>query len=139
MVPERTPDPAETSPGYEERDVQPRAIVWLFGGIGAMVIVAASALWLTWKGLERAAAKQDPVLSPLAEHVSPPPPQLQSAPAADYQEHLANEERSLSTYGWVDRQRGVVRVPIDRAIELLIERGEPAMPPPLANPSAPAR
>ncbi len=36
-------------------------------------------------------------------------------------EHQAREQAKAATYGWVDRQAGVVRLPIDRAIELVIQ------------------
>jgi TRAP-type C4-dicarboxylate transport system permease small subunit len=35
------------------------------------------------------------------------------------QEHRQKEHEELTTYGWVDRKAGVVRLPIDRAIELV--------------------
>ncbi len=36
------------------------------------------------------------------------------------------ENQTLTTYGWIDRNAGVVRIPIERAKELLLERGLPA-------------
>jgi hypothetical protein len=33
------------------------------------------------------------------------------------------EDATLGSYGWVDRKAGVVRIPIDRAIELVAEKG----------------
>ncbi len=36
---------------------------------------------------------------------------------------LAREEELLENYGWVDREAGIVRIPIDQAIELLAEDG----------------
>ena len=41
------------------------------------------------------------------------------------QKFRADEEHKLTTYGWVDQNAGVVRLPIDRAKELLLERGLP--------------
>lgn len=43
------------------------------------------------------------------------------------QELHAREEMELNSYGWVDQENGVVRIPIDRAIELLANesKGEP--------------
>ena len=38
------------------------------------------------------------------------------------------EEQTLHSYGWVDQQAGVVRIPIDRAMELLAQRGLPTRP-----------
>jgi hypothetical protein len=40
----------------------------------------------------------------------------------------------LKSYGWIDRDKGVVHIPIDRAIEILAERGLPVR----AAKSAPA-
>jgi hypothetical protein len=31
----------------------------------------------------------------------------------------------VHTYGWIDRNGGVVRLPIDRAMDLVLERGLP--------------
>jgi hypothetical protein len=55
----------------------------------------------------------------------PPPPRIQADPAADMQSYLQSQQNLLNTYGWIDRQSGVVRMPIDRAMELLLERGLP--------------
>jgi len=38
----------------------------------------------------------------------------------------AEEARVLDSYGWVDRSAGVVRIPIDQAMRLVVERGLPA-------------
>ena len=40
----------------------------------------------------------------------------------------AAEDQILNSYGWVDRSKGIVRIPIDRAIDLLAKRGLPARP-----------
>ena len=34
------------------------------------------------------------------------------------------KRRSLNSYGWVDRSRKTVDIPVDRAMELLVERGD---------------
>ena len=39
-----------------------------------------------------------------------------------FREH---EDEKLTTYGWIDKNTGVVRIPIDRAKDLLLERGLP--------------
>ena len=43
------------------------------------------------------------------------------APGSALQEVRAHEEAMLTTYGWVDREKGVVRIPIERAVEKLLE------------------
>src|SRR5579862_676086 len=39
-------------------------------------------------------------------------PRLQIDPRADLTAHRATEMHELTSYGWVDRQHGVVRIPI---------------------------
>jgi len=36
-------------------------------------------------------------------------------------DHRAKEHEALTTYGWIDQKAGVVRLPIDRAIELTVQ------------------
>ena len=38
----------------------------------------------------------------------------------------AAEEKELTTYGWADEEKRAVRIPIDQAMKLLVERGLPA-------------
>ena len=41
------------------------------------------------------------------------------------QELNAQEDKILSTYGWTDKPLGIVRIPIDQAMELQLKRGFP--------------
>jgi hypothetical protein len=56
----------------------------------------------------------------------PPEPRLQTDPRADLRELRAHESSVLSTYGWVDKAAGVVRIPVDEAIRITAQRGLPA-------------
>jgi len=58
----------------------------------------------------------------------PPPPQLEAVPAQAFQQFRAGEEQTLHSYGWIDKNRGVVRIPIDVAMQLIIARGLPTRP-----------
>jgi hypothetical protein len=55
-------------------------------------------------------------------------PQLQPAPQPDRVAYLAEKRRLLASYGWVDRQAGVARIPLDDAMALLAARGGAAQP-----------
>jgi hypothetical protein len=55
----------------------------------------------------------------------PPEPRLQGNPQVDMKQMLVEEDAVLHHYGWVDPDRGVVRIPIERAIELAGGRGLP--------------
>lgn len=54
-----------------------------------------------------------------------PSPHEQFSPQLDLQAFKAGQERDLNTYGWIDKKAGVVRIPIDRAMDLLLQRGVP--------------
>jgi hypothetical protein len=56
----------------------------------------------------------------------PPAPQLEETPILDLARERAAEDKLLNSYGWVNRESGTVRIPVDRAIDLLVERGLPA-------------
>jgi hypothetical protein len=72
------------------------------------------------------------------EPVTAPEPQLQIDPAGDLQRFQRSQRATLSGYGWVDKSSGVVRIPIERAMEIIAQRGNaafddfnaPAPPPP---------
>jgi hypothetical protein len=54
-----------------------------------------------------------------------PKPRLEVKGAADLTTFRDAEEADLNSYGWVNRNSGIVRIPIDRAMQLLLERGLP--------------
>jgi hypothetical protein len=55
----------------------------------------------------------------------PPEPRLQTDPRDDMANLRRSEDDVLDSYGWVDRNAGVVRIPIERAMTLVVERGLP--------------
>jgi hypothetical protein len=57
-----------------------------------------------------------------AEQKLPPEPRLEIDPQAHLARLHAEEDEVLHGYGWVDKPNGVVRIPIDRAMQLLVER-----------------
>jgi hypothetical protein len=55
-------------------------------------------------------------------------PRLQLSPRADMAIYRANQVEELNTYGWLNKDAGVVRIPIDRAIEVVAAKGLPTRP-----------
>lgn len=111
---------------HERRDVNVGVLFWL----AALFVLAGLITVLVVGGLFRYLTlehdRQNPVPSALAtERVEFPLPRLQVSPPADLEKFRAEEERELHNYAWIDRAQGVVRLPIDRAIELLAARGLP--------------
>ena len=55
----------------------------------------------------------------------PPEPRLQVSAPKDLKQYKAAQEEILNSYGWVDEKAGVVRIPIDRAMDILAQKGLP--------------
>jgi hypothetical protein len=116
---------------HEESDVNIRAIL----GFGLGLIVTAVAIhllvWLLFQYFtEQSAAHVSPEY-PLAigsESRQPPEPRLQTAPRDDLRALRAHEDELLTSYGWIDKPAGIVRIPIDEAMRITLQRGLPARP-----------
>ena len=117
--------------GHEERDVTFPPVVVGLVGLAVLGIVSALLMFGFFQLLGTRAARLDPPASELAQRYGrqePPAPRLQPDPLKDLADMRAEENAVLDTYGWVDRSAGAVRVPVRRAMELLVQRGLPARP-----------
>jgi hypothetical protein len=122
--------------GYEITDVRVRGIVVFLIGLAALAVATHFGLEAYHGRLERLASERDRAaiesLGPAArpgEAERPAGPLLQSNPVRALAEQRAHEERLLSTYGWVNRDLGIARIPIDRAMEIVARRGLPTRGP----------
>ena len=66
----------------------------------------------------------------------PPPPRVTPDPARQLEALRAITEQQMTTYGWVDRAQGKVRIPVARALEIIAEQGLPTQAPPANDPPA---
>jgi hypothetical protein len=55
----------------------------------------------------------------------PPEPRLQVTAPKDLKQYKGAQDKVLNNYGWVDQQAGIVRIPIERAMDILLQRGFP--------------
>ena len=55
----------------------------------------------------------------------PPQPRIEVEPWQQLLDVHAREDHVLSSYAWVDKQQGVVRIPIDQAMDALAKKGLP--------------
>jgi len=116
--------------GYEsgeiDRDVNIRAVVLtgvILAGVTALSIVL---MWYFFKGLEHYKEGQDPQPSPLEEarQPSPPPgPRLQSTPEEDLATMRHQEDVLLHSYSLIEGEKGYARIPVDDALDLVLEEG----------------
>jgi hypothetical protein len=112
-----------SSAGHELSDLSPRAIAMFGIALAATVIICLIlAAWIFGFFAARE-TKLDLPPSPLAKPAAPAGPHLQVFAPKELAEMRAAEEKILTSYDWVDRQAGTVRIPIERAMQLLVERG----------------
>jgi len=136
---------------YERRDIGVTAVFYFLAGLAVALIVAYFVVSGFFNFLEkRSQANQTPV-SPLVTNAPTdtrrlpleyktdsegtdydkylqknfPEPQLETNERTELNKIRLREEDILSTYDYVDKNAGTVRIPIDRAMELLVQRGLP--------------
>ena len=114
------------SVGHETLDAGVRPIVLAGAALACAIVLAGSLVYGTFRFLAArpaSGARSEPMFA--TDSQVPPEPRIEEHPAVDLQQLHAQEDRTLSTYGWVDKKAGVVRIPVDRALELQLERGFP--------------
>lgn len=135
-----SPDP-HLHVGHETTDASPFYVGLFALGLTLMIALVLPLLgWIFW-GFEAAAKRADAPQNPLLGELTPPRPVLQNDPAADLTLFRREEEQRLSSYGWIDPDKRIVRIPIERAIEILSDRGLPepegSLEPPVNGERAP--
>lgn len=133
-----------TGVSYEKEDADTRMVIRAGIGLALATLVASALVLFLFRWLGQREARGDAPPPPMARTEPgrlPPAPRLQTQPAQDLAAVRAEEERTLTTYGWVDERAGTVRIPIEEAMRLLAQRGEAPLPrisPPAApSPAAP--
>ncbi len=121
--------PAVPGIHHETSDANVNA-VFAFG-LGLMLagIIILFLVWLLFGYFSSRAARSATRQFPLAaeqQNRLPPEPRLQTNPKQDLIDLRAGENATLTTYGWVDKAGGVVRIPIGEAMRLTVERGLPS-------------
>jgi hypothetical protein len=119
-------DAEEIRRGHEESDVRLRPFL-IFGlSLATLAGLSLLAMWLLFDYLAARQTRLEVTPPPVFEAQQlPPEPRLQVSPQRDLQAMLAAQRALLHSYGWVDRQADIVRIPIERAMQLLTMRGLP--------------
>ncbi|HYB96695.1 MAG TPA: hypothetical protein VEC39_17105 [Vicinamibacterales bacterium] len=121
-----------TPPGakYEHTDIDPNVgykfALWLTVAMVLSFGIVYGAFQF-FEGREQAANAAAQKYPLAVDRVKEPPtPHLQTQPFKDIYTLRADEAAKLGSYGWVDKDGGVTHIPIDRAMEVLLQRGLPA-------------
>lgn len=131
------PDLAEPSveSGHEVSDINPKRVAMVGLALATVIALVLLVTYGLFQYFYRGETPTRPLPSPLSyTREATPEPRLSIEPGKDLKTLESEEDAVLKTYGWIDREKGIVRIPIDRAIEILAERGLPVR----AAKSAPA-
>jgi hypothetical protein len=105
------------APTLHEPDVpRTRVLAWGGGAILATVVIAVAVAFFIVHGLTPPRVASTRPVTPASE------PPLQATPERDLPAFHREKQQLLHEYAWVDRAHGVVRIPIQRAMALLVER-----------------
>lgn len=121
---------------YSSHDELDTKLVWKIGMavlLGIWVIVALMSLLFNFFKYDRTGGRAP---AKVLAYVPPLPPQPRNVnePYQYLDKFVKREAGEMDSYDWVDRNKGIVSIPIGRAMQLVAERGIPPSPPP-ANPN----
>lgn len=125
---------------FEHQDLSPHGVYAFLVGLAVAGVLVAFVLWGLYHFMERYEAAHQPAQNPLVQpsvetrQVSPdailkfPQPRLENSERSELNDFRLKEEDTLDSYGWVDQKTGVVRIPIERAMQLIVQQGLPTTP-----------
>ena len=121
----------DENPGihHETSDVNVRGIFGFAIGLLVTTLFFSFLVWVLFQYFQVREATRVAPEYPLAatqETRVPPEPRLQTTPREDLKALRSAEDELLNGYSWVDRNAGVVRIPIDQAMRLTLQRGLPS-------------
>jgi uncharacterized iron-regulated membrane protein len=138
-------EPRNQDVHFERTDWSARGTVALIVGvlIGMWIITGLVYFYFAYLAHERAITSPPPLPIEARGNPLPPQPRLQESPREDLKAMRTREDWTLTHYSWVDKPKGVVAIPIDRAIQIVAQRGIPAQKQPanlaLSQPQAGSR
>ncbi len=132
--------------GFEREDLGGRPVYGFMISLVVIGVLIYYMLWGMFRFLDVYERKHQPAArSPLVQYEHDtreantqktyekvnrefPEPRLEDNERTEINDIRYREEETLNSYGWVDQSQGVARIPIDRAMQLLAERGLPTNP-----------
>jgi len=130
---------AAQNDGFERQDLQPSGILYFLLSLAVVTVVCLFGIRGLYEYLDHREKALQPPLNPLVtnapedtRHITPgypqsafPNPKLEENERDQLNGFLGEEEKTLYSYGWVDEKAGTVHIPIERAMDLLVQRGLP--------------
>jgi hypothetical protein len=109
-------------PGFEQSDVNVVAVGKVAIALVLVTILAMALLVGVFNYFKTQEGGEAVSIDPTKVF---PEPQLEKTPIPDLKAIREAEDQSLTTYGWVDQQKGTVRIPISKAMDMVVAKGLP--------------
>ena len=131
---------------FEREDLSPLGVFYFLTGLAIVGIAIYFILVGMYRYLDAYDRTHQPPMNPMsvATGVNPnvmtdreiqqqvdktfPKPVLEYSERTQFIQELENEDNTLESFGWVDQKAGIVRIPIEQAIDLVAQRGLPVIP-----------
>ena len=123
MVEANIPSKAAAA-GHELSDLNPKGIALFAVALAVIIALVFGTAYVMSQLFLKSAVRSQTIPSPLSYTGEPAPePSLEVNPGGDLKTMRADEDKILKSYAWMDQEKNIVRIPIDRAIDILAERG----------------
>ena len=126
---------------YERQDLSSKLVFYFLGGLALIILCVHLFLTGVFHVVEHYYRAHQPPQNPLVTDTSSdtrvvppseitkfPEPRLEQNERLEIKDFRLTEEKTLNSYGWVDEQSGVAHIPIERAMEIIAQRGLPTTP-----------
>jgi hypothetical protein len=124
---------------FERQDLQASGILYFLLALVVMLLLCIFALVGVFDFLDHREKALQPAVNPLLTNVPAdtrhipagypqsafPNPRLEEDERGQLDGITLEQEKTLYSYGWVDAKGGTVRIPIERAMDLIVQRGLP--------------
>jgi hypothetical protein len=129
--------PMTNHDGFEHEDLNSKGPFYFMAGLVLLGLVIYLIVFGMYRVLDSYASAHQPALSPMVApeadtrivtHEDPqtfPQPRLEENERTELRSFTEDQDRTLATYDWVDKDKGIVRIPIARAMELIVQHGLP--------------
>lgn len=131
---------------FETQDLSARGVLYFMAGLAVLGVVIYFIVVGMYRFLDSYDRRHQAAMNPMAVKavLEPqtmtfhdiqsqinrtfPKPVLEHNEQSQYSEEVRKQDETLASYDWVDQKEGVVRIPIERAMDLVAERGLPVIP-----------
>ena len=136
-----TPKNGNHQEGFEIEDLSPVGVLYFMAGlaiVGVLIYFIVMGMYRYLDVYDKSheapmnpmvhATNEDPRIPTNADTLRFPDPRLEQNERGQLLDVVQQQDKILDSYDWVDQKDGVVRIPIDKAMELLAQRGLPVLP-----------